>query len=85
MTSLADGLWHASRQAPSALMITRAVFASADQLILAKRPGLHLLLELAAEIGATMPLPQPPESIVAVAAGKGSTKLAVAARRLVER
>lgn len=60
-------------------MIARAVFASADQLIPAKWPGLHLLLELAAEIGAAMPLPQSPESIVAVAAGNGSTKLAVAA------
>jgi hypothetical protein len=85
LTRLADGLRHASRQPASALMIARAVFASADQLIPAKRPGLHLLLELAAEIAATMPLPQPPESIVAAAAGMGSTKLVVAARRLVER
>jgi hypothetical protein len=46
LTRLADGLRHASRQPPSALMIARAVFASADQLIPAKRPGLHLLLEL---------------------------------------
>src|ERR1700744_2539747 len=36
------------------------------------------------EIGAFLPMPQPPGSTVAVAAGKGS-KLAVAARRLVER
>jgi len=85
LTRLADGLRDASRRPPSALIHRQGPFASADQLIPANRPGLHLLPELAAEIGATMPLPQPPESIVAVAAGKGSTKLAVAARRLVER
>jgi hypothetical protein len=82
---LADGLRHASRQPASALMIATTVFASADRLVPAKPSGLYLLLELAAEIGATVALPQPPESIVAVAAGQGSTKLAVAARRLAER
>jgi Family of unknown function (DUF6493) len=85
LTRLADGFRHASRQPASALMIARNVFASADRLVPAKPPGLHLLLELAAEIGATVALPQPPESIVAVAAGKGSTKLVVAARRLADR
>lgn len=85
LTRLADGLRHASRHPASALMIARAVFAAAGHLVSAKPPNLHLLLELAAEIGAAIALPEPPESIVAVAAGKGSTKLAVAARRLVER
>ena len=65
-------------------MIARAVFASADRLVSAKPPDLHLLLELAGEIGAAIALPEPPESIVALAAGKGSTKLAVAARRLAK-
>lgn len=84
LTRLTDGLRHASWKPASARMIASAVFASANRLIPAKHPGLYLLLELAAEIGATTPLPHPPESIVAVAAGKGSTNLAVAARRLVE-
>jgi hypothetical protein len=47
-------------------------------------PNLHLLLELTREMGAAVALPEPPESIVALAAEKGSTKLAVAARQLVK-
>ena len=85
LTRAADALRHASREPASALLVARTVFAAAARLNLAKRPNLHLLLELAAEIGTVIPLPRPPESIVAVAAGKGSAKLAVAARRLAER
>jgi hypothetical protein len=85
LSRVADAFRHASREPVSALLIARTVFATAGQLDLAKRPNLHLLLELAAEIGAATPLPRPPQSIVAIAAEKGSGKLAVAARRLVER
>jgi Family of unknown function (DUF6493) len=85
LTRLADGLHHASRQPASALMIARTVFASADRLVAAKPPNLHLLLELASEIGAVIALPELPESVVALAAEKGSSKLTVAARRLVDR
>jgi len=60
------------------------MFASADRLVSAQPPNLHLLLELAGEMGAATVLPEPPESIVALAAGKGSTKLEAAARRLVK-
>jgi hypothetical protein len=59
------------------------VFASAGRLVSADSPNLHLLLELTREIGAAIALPEPPESIIALAAGKGSTKLATAARQLV--
>jgi hypothetical protein len=83
LTRLADGLRHASRQPASALMIARTVFASAGRLVSAKPPNLHLLLELTREIGAAIALPEPPERLVALAAGKGSTKLEAAARRLV--
>ena len=85
LTRLADGLRHASREPASALMIARTVFASAGHLVSASPPNLHLLLELTREIGATVALPEPPESIVALAAGKGSGKLAAAARELVKR
>jgi hypothetical protein len=84
LTCLADGLRHASREPASALMIVRTVFASAGHLVSANSSNLHLLLELTREIGAAIALPEPPESIVALAAGKDSTKLAAAARRLVE-
>jgi hypothetical protein len=84
LSRLADGLRHASREPASALMIARTVFASAGHLVSADSPNLHLLLELTREIGAVIALPEPPESIVALAAGKGSTKLAAAARQLVK-
>jgi hypothetical protein len=84
LTRLADGLRHASRQPASAPMIVRTVFAAADRLVSAKSPNLHLLLELTREIGAAIALPELPESIVALAAEKGSTKLAAAARQLVK-
>jgi hypothetical protein len=84
LTRLADGLRYASREPASALMIARTVFASAGHLVSANSPNLHLLLELTREIGAAVALPEPPESIVALAAGKGSTKLAAAARQLVK-
>ena len=82
LTRVADGLRHASREPASGLLITQSVFTAADRLARAKSPNLHLLLELAAEIGAAIPLPDPPESIVTLAAAKGTTKLAVSARRL---
>jgi hypothetical protein len=84
LSRLADGLRHASREPASALMIARTVFASAGRLVSARSPNLHLLLELTREIGAAITLPEPPESIVALAAGKGSTKLAATARQLVK-
>jgi hypothetical protein len=84
LTRVADGLRHAAHQPVSALMIARTVFASADRLVSAKPPNLGPLLELAGEIGAAIALPEPPEGIVALAAEKGSTRLAVAARRLLK-
>jgi Family of unknown function (DUF6493) len=84
LSRLADGLRHASREPASALMIARTVFASAGHLVSANSPNLHLLLELTREIGAAVAIPEPPEGIVALAAGKGSTKLAAAARQLVK-
>ena len=84
LTRLADSLRHASREPASALMIASSVFASADRLVPARSPNLHLLFELTREIGAAIALPEPPESIVALAAGKGSTKLEAAARQLVK-
>jgi hypothetical protein len=83
LTRLADGLRYASSEPVSALMIARTVFASADELVPARPPNLYLLLELAREIGAATALPEPPESIVALAAEKGSTKLAAAARQVL--
>jgi Family of unknown function (DUF6493) len=84
LTRLADGLRHASHQPASAPMIVRTVFASADRLVSAKSANLHLLLELVREMAAAVALPLLPESIVALAAEKGSTKLAAAARQLVK-
>ena len=84
LSRLADALRYASREPASALMVARTVFASAGHLVSTNSPNLHLLLELTREIGAAVALPEPPESIVALAAGKDSTKLAAAARQLVK-
>jgi hypothetical protein len=51
--------------------VWKGVFASANRLVSAKSPNLHLLLQLTREIGTAIALPEPPERIVALAAGKG--------------
>jgi hypothetical protein len=57
--------------------------AAANLLSGSDRPtGLHLLLEVAAQAAAVAGLPQLPASLADLAAGKGRTKLAEAARRL---
>ncbi len=67
------------------MMIARAVFASADRLLSAKSPNLHLhlLLKLTREVGAAIAVPEPPESIVALGRER-PTKFAGAARQLVK-
>jgi hypothetical protein len=84
LTRLADGLRHAAREPAPALAIARTVFASAERLVSAQPPNLHLLLELTREIGGTVALPEPPACIVALAAESGSAKLFAAARQLVK-
>jgi len=44
---------------------------------------LHLLLEVAAQASALSGVPQLPESVTGLAAAKGGSKLAEAARRLI--
>lgn len=81
LTRPADSLRRASSEAVSAQIIARTVFAWADRLLSARPLNLYLLLELSRDIGAEIALPEPPESIVALAAEKAATRLAVAARR----
>jgi Family of unknown function (DUF6493) len=84
LTRVADGLRHASPEPASARMIASTVFAAADRLVPAGSPNLHLLLELTREVGAAIALPEPPESIVALAAGNGPARLTATARQLVK-
>ena len=83
VTRVADGLRRASHEPASAQLIATTIFASADRLIAVKCANMHLLLELAGEAGTVISLPEPPESIRNLAAGKSPTKLAIAARQLV--
>lgn len=82
LNRVAEALRHAAAEPVSAYRIAQAIFIAAETLIPQKPTNLHLLLELAAEIGATVALPPVPASIKALAAGRATTKLAAAARSL---
>jgi hypothetical protein len=82
LNRIADALQRAAGEPIAAYRAAETIFAAADALIPAKPPGLHLLFELTARIAATAGIPEPPAAIIALAAQKSSSKLAVAARRL---
>jgi hypothetical protein len=82
LNRIADGLGHASPEPAAGPPIVATVFAAADALIPAKPVGLHLLLEAAARVSAAAGLPDPPDAITRLAAGKDRTRLAAAARYL---
>jgi hypothetical protein len=84
LNRVADGLRHASHDPVAAQRIVQTVFAAADGLVPEKPANLHLLFELAARIGVPAGT-EPSAAIRAVAAGKGSSQLATAARRLAQR
>lgn len=81
---LAEGLRYAAQDPAAATTVAQACVPSAASLLAAPdRPtGLHLLLEVAAQAGATAGLPDLPPPITELANGKSRTKLAEAARRL---
>ena len=82
LSRIADGLRHATAQPAAAAGVAQAC-VSATAALLALRPaGLHLLLEVAAQASATSGVPVLPGSITGLAATKGGSKLAEAARRL---
>jgi hypothetical protein len=80
LNRVADGLEHAWHEPAAGLEIVRTVFAAADALIPDRPANLHLLLELAARIGAVTGSPAPPAEIVRLAAAKGGSRLAASAR-----
>lgn len=82
LNRIADGLQHAAQEPIAGYRIIETAFAAADALIPARPANLHLLLELAARIGATTGTPEPPAVITGLAAGKASSRLTGAARRL---
>ena len=83
LSRIAEGLRHAAADPAAAPSVTPTCVLATAALADVKPAGLHLLLELAAELtavsGSTMDLPAP---ITQLAAGKGTSKLAAAARRL---
>jgi hypothetical protein len=82
LNRIAEALRHAAHDPTGAYRSIQTIYAAADDLVQAKPANLHLLLELAGQIGAATALPDPPASITALAAGKSATKLTAAARRL---
>ena len=81
LNRIADGLQYASHDPVAGRRIAQTVLAAADGLVPAKPANLHLLFELAARIGVAAGT-EPPAAITRIAAGKGSSQLAAAARRL---
>ncbi|HTU75396.1 MAG TPA: hypothetical protein VMG38_17930 [Trebonia sp.] len=82
---IADGLGYPTGADPAAAAVARTcVLATAAMLTSGTRPaGLHLLLELAASASAASgAAPELPARIAALAAGRPTSKLAEAARRL---
>ena len=84
VSRIADGLGHAALDPGAAPGVVSACALATVALLDAAPTGLHLLLELAATASACLPGERPavPGAIASLAAGKGTSKLAVAARRL---
>jgi Family of unknown function (DUF6493) len=82
LSRIADGLERAVAEPAAAAALARACVSATAALLPARLAGLHLLLEVAAQASAVAGVPQLPESVNSLAAAKGGSKLAEAARRL---
>jgi hypothetical protein len=80
---LTDGLQHASHDPVAGQRIVQAVLAAAEHLVPAKTANFHLLLEIAARIGAA-PGTTLPAAITRLASGQNRSRLAAAAHRLAQ-
>ncbi len=85
LNRVAGALENASHEQAAGRQVVAMTFAAADRLIPARPANLHLLLELAARIGAATGTPAPPAAIAQLAAGKATSRLAAAARLLSPR
>jgi Family of unknown function (DUF6493) len=83
LNRVADGLQHASHDPVAGQRIVQAVLAAAEHLVPAKLANLHLLLEIAARVGAA-PGTTLPAAITRLASGKNRSRLAAAAHRLAQ-
>jgi hypothetical protein len=83
LNRVADGLRYASNDPVAGRRIVQTVLAAADALIPAKPANLHLLFELAARVSVPAGT-EPPAAITRIAAGKSSSQLAIAARRIAQ-
>jgi hypothetical protein len=84
LSRVADGLQHACLEPLAGYRIVETVLAAAGALIPIRPPGLHLLLELAARIGASTGIPDLPGPVTAIAARRAGTQLVAASRRLAD-
>jgi hypothetical protein len=82
LSRIAEGLGHAVAEPAAAAGVAQACVSATAALLAARPTGLHLLLEVAAQASAASSVPELPGSITSLAATKGGSKLAEAARRL---
>jgi hypothetical protein len=82
LSRIAESLGHVAPDPVAAASVAQACLTAAAALLPAKPPGLHLLLELTALASTMSETPELPAPIPALALGKGTSKLAEAARRL---
>ena len=82
LSRIADGLRQGALDPVPGAGVAQACLTATAALLPAKPAGLHLLLELAAHASTTSGPPELPAGVAALARGKGTSKLAEAARRL---
>jgi hypothetical protein len=82
LNRVAEALGYAITEPGVAFTTARCCLAVVAALLDERPAGLHLLLEVAARAAAISAVPELPAPVAALAAGKATTKLAEAARRL---
>jgi len=83
VSRIADSLRHASHSTLSAYRVVETVIIAADGFAPDYPAGMHALLELAAQLGTRVGVPELPASVRDLAARRGSTRLIATARQLV--
>ena len=84
LSRITSALRHCSHSAIAARRVVEFVCAGADELVAAKAANLGALIELAVQCAALVGRPELPEAITTLAARKGSSRMVVTARQLVQ-
>jgi len=84
LNRVCDGLQHASHDPLAARRIVETACDSAAGLAAAAPAGLHLLIELAARLGATVGVPELPGMVKELASRRSTSRLGATARQLLQ-